>query len=105
MLLIRLAAIDFVGITRSILQTATLALIIIQMSSAHPAHSLRPTRPRTVIAPHIHSRKARTVLFQKRRCRYGRSGDIISDGYAVILRVRRPQSPSTVSRWTSLIMS
>jgi len=90
------AAIDFVGITRSMLQTATLALIIIQMSSAHPAHSLRPTRPRTVIASHIHSRKARTVLFQKGRCRYRRSGDIISDGYVVILRVRMPQTRSTV---------
>ena len=90
------AAIDFVGITRSILQTATLALIIIQMSSAHPAHLLRPTRPRTVIASHIHSRKARTVLFQKGRCRYRRSGDIISDGYVVILRVRMPQTRSTV---------
>ena len=64
--------------------------------SARPAHPLRPTRPRTVIASHIHSRKARTVLFQKGRCRYRRSGDIISDGYVVILRVRMPQTRSTV---------
>src|SRR5205807_4752460 len=61
-----------------------------------PGSPLRPTRPRTVIASHIHSRKARTVLFQKGRCRYRRSGDIISDGYVVILRVRMPQTRSTV---------
>src|SRR5437588_435201 len=61
---------DFARITRSILQTATVALIIIQISSARPAHLLRPTRRRTVIVSHIHSHKARTVLFPKERSRY-----------------------------------
>src|SRR5437660_12694877 len=70
MLLIRLPATDFARITRSILQTATVALIIIQISSARPAHLLRPTGRRTVIVSHIHSHKARTVLFSEERSRY-----------------------------------
>src|SRR5438128_11420406 len=105
MLLIRLGATDFARITRSILQTATVALIIIQISSVRPAHLLRPTRLRTVIVSHVHSRKARTVHFSERKMSLSTILRDYLHSYLVILRVRTPQTRSTVYGLTSLILS